>query len=60
MEEELKNFIDFMKVKVTGKDPCEIINTDQSAIHYSFHPSKPLKNRGTRMIHVHMSTTNTK
>jgi hypothetical protein len=36
-DEESKHFIAFMKDKVAGKDPCDIINMDQTPIPYSFH-----------------------
>jgi len=37
MDEESKHFIAFMKDKVAEKDPCDIINMDQTPSLYSFH-----------------------
>jgi hypothetical protein len=37
MDEESKHFNAFMKDKVAGKDPCDIINMHQTPIPYSFH-----------------------
>jgi hypothetical protein len=59
-EEELRHFIQFMKDKVLGKDPCDIINMDQSPIPYSFHSARTLEVKGTRTVHVHASTSDTK
>jgi hypothetical protein len=44
-EEELKHFLEFMMVNVSWKDPCNIINMDQSTIPYSFHWASCLKSR---------------
>ena len=44
-EEELKHFLEFMMIKVSWKDPCNIINMDQSTIPYSFHLRKLLENK---------------
>ena len=49
-----------MKAKLVGKDPCDIINMDQTPIPYSFHSNKMLKNKGARTIHVRALTTDTK
>ena len=59
-EEESRHFIQFMKDKVSGKDPCDIINMDQSPIPYSFHSDKTLETKGTRTIHLRASTLDTK
>lgn len=59
-EEESKHFIEFMKAKLAGKDPCDVINMDQTPIPYSFHSNKTLENKGARTIHVRASTTDTK
>jgi len=60
MEEEPKDFIGFMKNKIAGKDPCGIINMDQTTIIASFQSIKMLETKGLRTIHVHESTTDTK
>jgi hypothetical protein len=49
-----------MKTKLAGRDPCDIINMDQTPIPYSFHLNKMLENKGSRSIHVRASTTDTK
>jgi hypothetical protein len=59
-EEESKHFIEVMRMKLAGRDPCDIINMDQTPILYSFHLNKTLENEGTRSIHVNASTTETK
>ena len=48
MKEESKHFIEFMKVKVTRKDPCDIINMDQAPISYSLQSSKKLETKDQR------------
>jgi len=59
-EQESKHFIEFMKAKLAGKDPCDIINMDQSPILYSFHSNKTLESKGARTIHVCALTMDTK
>ena len=59
-EQESKHFIEFMKAKLAGKDPCDIINMDQTPIPYSFHLNKTLENKGARTVHVPASMTDTK
>ena len=49
-----------MRMKLKGKEPCNIINMDQTPIPYSFHSNKTLKNKGARSVHIHSSTTDTK
>jgi hypothetical protein len=49
-----------MKNKISGKDPSHIINMDQTSIPYSFHSNKTLKLKGSKTIHIHVSTTDTK
>ena len=56
-QEESTHFIEFMRTKIAGKDPCDIINMDQTPIPYSFHLNKTLENKGTRSIHVRASTS---
>ena len=36
-KQESKHFIKFLKGNLVGKDPCDIINMDQTPILYSFH-----------------------
>lgn len=52
MEEESSHCIKFMKVKVAGRDTCDIINTDQTPILYSFLLSKMLETKRSKTIHV--------
>ena len=59
-EQESKHFIKFMKAKLVGKDPCDIINMDQTPILYLFHSDKMLENMGARIIHVCALTMDTK
>jgi hypothetical protein len=59
-KQESKHFIKFMKAKLVGKDPCDIINMDQTPILYSFHSNKMIKNKGARTIHVHALTRDMK
>ena len=49
-----------MKDKVSEKDACDIIKMDQSPIPYSFHSGKMLETKGTRTIHLRVSTLDTK
>ena len=49
-----------MKAKLAKKDPCDIINMDQTPIPYSFHYIKMLENKGARTNHVPASTMDTK
>jgi hypothetical protein len=56
-QEEASHFIEFMRTKLQGKDPCDIINMDQTPILHSFHSNKTLENRGARTVHVCASTT---
>jgi hypothetical protein len=58
--EESRHFIVTMKDKVADKDPSDIINMDQTPIPFSFHSNKTLERKGTRTIHVHASTSDTK
>ena len=54
------HFIEFTKAKLVGKDPCDIINIDQTPIPYTFYPNKKLESKGARTIHVRTLTTDTK
>ncbi len=59
-EQESKHFIKFMKAKLAGKDPCDIINMYQTPILYSFHSNKSLESKGARTIHVRALTMDMK
>ena len=56
----ISDFIEFVSTKITGKDPCDIINIDQTPIPFSFQSNKTLKNKGTRSVHLHALTSETK
>ena len=60
MEVESQDFIAFIKAKIAGKDPCDVINMDQTPIPFSFHSNKTLEIKGARTVHVRASTTDTK
>jgi hypothetical protein len=49
-----------MREKVAEMDPDDIINMDQTPIPYSYHTSRTLALKGTKMIHVRSSTSDTK
>jgi hypothetical protein len=59
-QEESTHFMEVMRMKTAGKDPCDIINMDQTPIPYSFHSNKTLENKGARSVHVRASTSDTK
>jgi hypothetical protein len=58
--EESRHFIEMMRDKVADKDPVLIINMDQTSILFSFHSTKTLKKKGTKMIHICALTLDTK
>jgi hypothetical protein len=58
--EESRHFIEMMRDKVADKDPMLIINMDQTSILFSFHSTKTLKKKGTKMIHICALTLDTK
>ena len=43
-----------------GMDPDDIINMDLTLIPYSYHSNWTLEKKGTKTIHVHALTTDTK
>ena len=47
-KQESKHFIEVMKAKLARKDPCYIINMDQTPIPYSFHSNKMLESIDNR------------
>ena len=55
-EVESQDFIAFIKAKIVGKDPCDVINMDQNSIPFSFHSNKTLEIKGARTVHVCAST----
>jgi hypothetical protein len=60
MKVESQDFIAFSKAKIAGKDPCNVINMDQTPIPFLFHSNKTLEIKGAWTIHVRASTTDTK
>jgi hypothetical protein len=59
-EEESAHFVNFMRQKVSGMDPEDVLNMDQTPIPYSFPSSRTLEKKGTKAIHVRTSTSDTK
>ena len=59
-QEDSADFIKFVRTKIAGKDPCDIINMDQTPIPYLFHLNKTLENTGERSFHLHALTLDTK
>ena len=59
-KEESRHFIEFIKDKVSMKDPADIINMDQTPIPFLFHAGRTLERKGSRTIHICMSTVDTK
>ena len=57
---ESHHFIEMMRDKVADKDPVLIINMDQTPIPFFFHLAKTLEKKGTKTIHIHALTSNTK
>ena len=49
-----------MRQKVLGMNPDDVINMDQTPIPYTFMSNCTLEKKGTKTIHVHTSTTDTK
>jgi hypothetical protein len=60
MAGDAKDFIDMMRQKLVGCNLNDVLNMDQTPIPFSYHLSKTLDVRGKKMIHVHVSTTDTK
>ena len=59
-EEESTHFVTLMRQKVSGMDPADVLNMDQTPIPYSFPSSRTLEKKGTKSIHVRTSTSDTK
>ena len=59
-EEESSHFMSLMRQKVLGIDPDDIINMDQTPIHYLFPSNHTLDKKGPKTINVQTSTTDTK
>jgi hypothetical protein len=49
-----------VKQKLEGCDLDDIVNMDQTPIHFSYHSNKMLDVKGRKMIHTRASTTDTK
>ena len=59
-EEESTHFLTLMRQKVSGMDPEDVLNMDQTPIPYSFPSSRTLEKKGAKTINVRTSTTDTK
>ena len=46
-EEESRHFIDFIKDKVTSKDPDDVISMDQTPISFLFHAGRSIEMKGS-------------
>ncbi len=57
---DAKDFIDMMRLKISGKNPDDILNMDQTPIPFSYHSGKTLDVKGTKTIHARASTADTK
>jgi hypothetical protein len=59
-EEESSHFLVLMKQKLSGMNPDDVINMDQTPIPFTFPSNRTLEKKGTKTIHVRTSTTDTK
>mgnify|MGYP006205657777 FL=1 len=59
-EEESSYFLTMMRQKVSGMDPGDVLNMDQTPIPYSFPSSRTLEKKGAKTINVRTSRTDTK
>ena len=59
-EEESAHFMTLMQQKVLGMNPDDIINMDQTPVPYSFPSNRTLDKKGSKMINVRTSTSDTK
>jgi len=59
-EDAAKDFIELAKQMITGMNPDDVINMDQTPIPFSFHSNRTLEMKGMRTIHVRASTGDTK
>ena len=49
-----------MQERTVDRNRDDILNMDQTPITYSYHSNKTLDTRGSRTVHIHASTTDTK
>ena len=54
-----RHFISMMCHKVSGMDPDNVLNMDQTPIPFSYHANRTLE-KGTKTINVRSSTMDTK
>jgi hypothetical protein len=59
-EESSRDFILMMQERTVDRNRDDILNMDQTPIAYSYHSNKTLDTRGSRTVHIHASTTDTK
>jgi hypothetical protein len=59
-ENDVKDFIAMMRMKIQGRDPNDILNMDQMPIPYSYHSNKMLEVIGLKPVQQRSSTSETK
>jgi len=59
-EDDVKDFITMMRMKLQGRDPNDILNMDQTPIPYSYHSNKTLEVIGSKSVQQRSSTSETK
>jgi len=59
-QDDAKDFIAMMRMKLQGRDPNDILNMDQMNIPYSYHSNKMLKVIGSKSDQQRFSTSETK
>ena len=59
-EDDAKDFIAMMSIKLQGRDPNDLLNMDQTPIPYSFHSNKMLKEIWSKSVQQRSSTSETK
>ena len=59
-EDDAKDFIAMMGMKLQGRDPNDILNMDQMPIPYSYHSNKKLEVIGSKSVQQRSSTSETK
>ena len=60
MREDAKDFMEVTKFELSGADPDDILNMDQTPLPFSYHPNTTLDSKGVREVITKCSTTDTK
>ena len=60
MEDNTKDFIVMMRVKVQERNPNNILNMDQMPIPFSYHDKCTWEEKGVKMVHTQSSNSETK